>query len=63
MRNDLVLERVWIASSQLVLPWPLLPWMMLSPDPQKIFAAEIAKIIYFEGVEDHQEILAYDSRL
>ena len=29
----------------------------------KDFSAQVAKIINFEGVEDHQEILAHESRL
>ena len=29
----------------------------------KDFSAQVAKIVNFEEVEDHQEILAYDSRL
>ena len=28
----------------------------------KDFSAEVAKIINFEGLEDHREILTYDSR-
>lgn len=51
-----------MASSQLVFPWALFPWMTFRPGPQKILPLRFLKLFTSRASRIIREILAYDLR-